>query len=157
MVNSTWDEENQEIIVKPYVNLGIAAATDRGLIVPNIKNAESLSLRGLADALADLVSTARAGKTPPADLARGTISITNVGVYGVDTGTPILPPGESAIVAFGAVKPTPWVVGGQVVPRQVCQLALSFDHRIIDGRLGSEFLADLGAILSDPGMALVLG
>jgi 2-oxoisovalerate dehydrogenase E2 component (dihydrolipoyl transacylase) len=157
MVNSSWDEEHQEIVVKPYVNLGIAAATDRGLIVPNIKNAQQMNLRELADALAALVETARAGKASPADLSGGTISITNVGVFGIDTGTPILPPGETAILAFGAVRQMPWVVDGQIVPRQITTLALSFDHRIVDGQLGSEFLADIGALLSDPGMALALG
>lgn len=157
MVNSSWNEETQEIVVKPYVNLGIAAATERGLIVPNIKNAHEMSLRELADALASLVETARAGKSSPADLSGGTISITNVGVFGVDTGTPILPPGETAILAFGAVREMPWVVDGQIVPRQVTTLAVSFDHRIVDGQLGSEFLADIGALLSDPGMALALG
>jgi len=157
MVNSTWDGDAGEIVVKDYVNLGIAAATERGLIVPNIKDAQTLSLRQLADALAELVETARAGKSTPADLTGGTISITNVGVFGVDAGTPILPPGETAILAFGAVREMPWVVDGQIVPRQVSTLALSFDHRIVDGQLGSEFLADIGALLSDPGMALALG
>jgi 2-oxoisovalerate dehydrogenase E2 component (dihydrolipoyl transacylase) len=150
MVNSTWDEERQEIVVKDYVNLGIAAATDRGLIVPNIKDAERLTLRELAAALVDLTDVARSGKTTPADLAGGTISITNVGVFGIDTGTPILPPGEAAILAFGAVREMPWVVDGAIVPRQVTQLAVSFDHRIIDGQLGAEFLADVGAMLADP-------
>ncbi len=150
MVNSSWDEEHQEIVVKDYVNLGIAAATDRGLIVPNIKDAGRLSLHELAVALGDLTETARSGRTSPADLAGGTISITNVGVFGIDTGTPILPPGEAAILAFGAVREMPWVVDGAIVPRQVTQLAVSFDHRIIDGQLGAQFLADIGAMLADP-------
>jgi len=154
MINSSWDEQAQEIVVKNYVNLGIAAATDRGLIVPNIKDADRLTLRDLAVALADLTNTARAGRTTPADMTGGTITITNVGMFGVDNGTPILNPGESAILAFGAVRPTPWVVDGAIVPRQVTQLALSFDHRIVDGQLGSEFLADLAAILHDPSLAL---
>jgi pyruvate dehydrogenase E2 component (dihydrolipoamide acetyltransferase) len=154
MVNSSWDEAAQEIVVKDYVNLGIAAATPRGLVVPNIKDAGRLSLAELAGALADLTATAREGKTAPADMAGGTITITNVGVFGVDTGTPILNPGESAILAFGAVREMPWVHKGKVVPRQVTQLALSFDHRIIDGELGSRFLADIGALLHDPGAAL---
>jgi 2-oxoisovalerate dehydrogenase E2 component (dihydrolipoyl transacylase) len=157
LVNSSWDEQAQEIVVKEYVNLGIAAATSRGLIVPNIKDAGLLSLRELAVALADLTETARAGKTTPADMAGGTITITNVGVFGVDTGTPILNPGEAAILAFGAVRPAPWVVDGQLAVRQVTQLALSFDHRIIDGQLGSEFLADVAAVLSDPTRALAWG
>jgi pyruvate dehydrogenase E2 component (dihydrolipoamide acetyltransferase) len=154
MVNSSWDEAAQEIVVKDSVNLGIAAATPRGLVVPNIKDAGRLSLIELAGALADLTATAREGRTSPADMTGGTITITNVGVFGVDTGTPILNPGESAILAFGAVRAMPWVHKGRIVPRQVTQLALSFDHRIIDGELGSRFLADIGALLHDPGAAL---
>ena len=154
MVNSSWDEAAQEIVVKDYVNLGIAAATPRGLVVPNIKDAGRMSLAELAGALGDLTATAREGKTSPADMSGGTITITNVGVFGVDTGTPILNPGESAILCFGAIRETPWVHKGKVVPRQVTQLSLSFDHRIVDGELGSRFLADIGAMLHDPGVAL---
>jgi 2-oxoisovalerate dehydrogenase E2 component (dihydrolipoyl transacylase) len=154
MVNSSWDEAAQEIVVHGAVNLGIAAATPRGLVVPNIKDAGRLSLTELAGALTELTTTARAGKTPPADMTGGTITITNVGVFGVDTGTPILNPGESAILAFGAVREMPWVHKGKIRVRHVTQLALSFDHRIIDGELGSRFLADVGALLHDPGTAL---
>ena len=150
MVNSTWSAETDEIIVKEYVNLGIAAATPRGLIVPNIKDAGRLSLRELADAMAALVMTARDGRTQPADMTGGTFTITNVGVFGVDSGTPILPPGEAAILAFGAVRPTPWVHKGKVRVRDVTTLGLSFDHRIIDGELGSLFLRDVGSFLADP-------
>ena len=153
-INATWDDEAQEIVVKGYVNLGIAAATPRGLMVPNIKDADQLSLPELATALQQLTATARDGKTPPADMARGTITITNVGTFGVDNGTPIINPGESAILCFGAVRPTPWVVDGEIVVRQVTQLALSFDHRNVDGQLGSQFLADVGRVLSDPATAL---
>ncbi|GGR67773.1 dihydrolipoamide acetyltransferase component of pyruvate dehydrogenase complex [Micromonospora fulviviridis] len=153
MVNSTW--AGDEIVVKDYVNLGIAAATERGLIVPNIKDAGRLSLRELADAMTDLVQTAKAGKTSPADMSGGTLTITNVGVFGVDTGTPILPPGESAILAFGAVREQPWVHKGKVKPRLVTTLGLSFDHRIIDGELGSKFLRDIGDFLADPEAALL--
>ncbi|WP_236836615.1 dihydrolipoamide acetyltransferase family protein [Blastococcus sp. KM273129] len=154
LVNSSWDEAAQEIVVHGQVNLGIAAATPRGLIVPNVKDAGRLSLAELAGALAELTETARAGRTAPEDMTGGTLTITNVGVFGVDTGTPILNPGESAILAFGAVREMPWVHKGKVRPRQVTQLALSFDHRIIDGELGSRFLADVGALLHDPGTAL---
>ncbi len=150
MINSSWDEAAQEIVVKDYVNLGIAAATPRGLIVPNIKDAGSLSLPQLAGALDALVATAREGKTAPADMQRGTITITNVGVFGVDSGTPILNPGESAILCFGAVREQPWVHEGQIAVRQVTTLALSFDHRIVDGQLGSEFLAEIATMLNDP-------
>ena len=154
MINSSWDEEAQEIVVKGSVNLGIAAATPRGLIVPNIKDAGRLSLAELAQALSDLTETARAGRTSPADMTGGTITITNVGVFGVDTGTPILNPGESAILAFGAIREMPWVHKGKVKVRSVTQLGLSFDHRIVDGELGSRFLADVGALFADPGTAL---
>ena len=153
MVNSSW--AGDEIVVKNYVNLGIAAATPRGLIVPNIKDADRLSLRELADAMTGLVGTAKEGRTAPADMSGGTFTITNVGVFGVDTGTPILPPGESAILAFGAVRETPWVHKGKVKPRLVTTLGLSFDHRIIDGELGSKFLRDVGAFLTDPETALL--
>ncbi|MFI5837001.1 dihydrolipoamide acetyltransferase family protein [Micromonospora sp. NPDC051300] len=153
MVNSTW--AGDEIVVKEYVNLGIAAATERGLIVPNIKDAGRLSLRELADAMTALVQTAKAGKTSPADMSGGTLTITNVGVFGVDTGTPILPPGESAILAFGAVREQPWVHKGKVKPRLVTTLGLSFDHRIVDGELGSKFLRDIGDFLADPEAALL--
>ena len=153
-INATWDEAAQEIVVKEYVNLGIAAATPRGLIVPNIKDADQLTLPELAAALQQLTTTAREGKTAPADMARGTITITNVGTFGVDNGTPIINPGESAILCFGAVRPTPWVVDGEIVVRQVTQLALSFDHRNIDGQLGSQFLSDVARVLSDPATAL---
>ena len=155
MVNSTWSGATNEIVVKEYVNLGIAAATERGLIVPNIKDAGRLTLRELAEALNTLVQVAKSGRTAPADMAGGTLSITNVGVFGVDTGTPILPPGESAILAFGAVKAMPWVHKDKIKIRQVTTLGLSFDHRIIDGELGSKFLRDIGDFLTDPEGALL--
>ncbi|WP_371619726.1 dihydrolipoamide acetyltransferase family protein [Streptomyces sp. NBC_00454] len=149
-VNASWDEAAQEIVLKHYVNLGIAAATPRGLIVPNIKDAHAKTLPELSGALSSLVATAREGKTSPADMQNGTITITNVGVFGVDTGTPILNPGESAILAVGAIKLQPWVHKGKVKARQVTTLALSFDHRLIDGELGSRFLADIAAVLEHP-------
>ena len=161
-VNATWDEAAQEIVVKHYVNLGIAAATPRGLVVPNIKDADQLSMRQLAEAIGALTATAREGRTQPAEMSGGTITITNVGVFGVDLGTPIINPGESAIMAFGAIRRQPWVVTAadgteSIEPRWVTQLALSFDHRLIDGELGSKFLADVAAILADPARGLVWG
>jgi pyruvate dehydrogenase E2 component (dihydrolipoamide acetyltransferase) len=155
-LNAKWDEANQEIVQFNYVNLGIAAATPRGLTVPNIKDADRLALVDLSAALADLTDTARAGKTSPEDLSGGTISITNIGVFGIDAGTPILNPGEAAILAMGAVRKTPWEYQDQVALRQVMTLSLSFDHRLVNGEQGSRFLADVGALLSDPGMAFVL-
>ncbi|MBO3094854.1 dihydrolipoamide acetyltransferase family protein [Cellulomonas dongxiuzhuiae] len=156
-INASWDETTQEIVYKHYVNLGIAAATPRGLVVPNIKDAHRLDLLGLARGLGELTATARAGRTSPADMSDGTITITNVGVFGIDTGTPILNPGEAAILAFGAIRQQPWVHKGKVKPRHVTQLALSFDHRLVDGELGSRVLADVAAVLADPAQALVWG
>jgi pyruvate dehydrogenase E2 component (dihydrolipoamide acetyltransferase) len=154
-INASWDEAAQEIVLKHYVNLGIAAATPRGLLVPNIKDADKRSAVDLASAIGDLATTARDGKTPPADQAGGTFTITNVGVFGVDSGTPIINPGESAILAMGAIKRQPWVIGNRVKPRWVTTLALSFDHRVVDGEQGSRFLADVAAIVEDPGTALL--
>lgn len=156
-INSYWDEAAQEVVYKHYVNLGIAAATPRGLVVPNVKDADSLSMTELAQALGELTATARHGKTQPAEMAGGTFTITNVGVFGVDAGTPIINPGESAILCFGAINKRPWVdeETGEIVVRDVTTLALSFDHRHIDGEKGSRFLADVAGMLSDPGTALL--
>ncbi|GAA2655355.1 dihydrolipoamide acetyltransferase family protein [Streptomyces lunalinharesii] len=155
--NAAWDEAAQEIVYKDYINLGIAAATPRGLLVPNIKDAGAKTLPQLATELGELVATAREGKTSPAAMSGGTVTITNVGVFGVDTGTPILNPGESAILAVGAIKLQPWVHKGKVKPRHVTTLALSFDHRLIDGELGSQLLADIAAILERPKRLITWG
>jgi 2-oxoisovalerate dehydrogenase E2 component (dihydrolipoyl transacylase) len=158
-LNSFWDEAAQEIVLKSSINLGIATATPRGLIVPNIKGAESLSLADLAAALQQVVATAREGKTQPADMAGGTFTITNIGVFGVDAGIPILNPGESGILCIGQIARRPWVVGDgpeeRIEPRWVTTLSVSFDHRLADGAQGSTFLADVAAILSDPALALL--
>jgi 2-oxoisovalerate dehydrogenase E2 component (dihydrolipoyl transacylase) len=151
-VNAQWTDS--EIIVKHYVNFGIAAATPRGLIVPNIKEAQSLSLRELASAIEQLTITARDGKTQPAEMAGGTITVTNIGVFGMDTGTPILNPGEVAIVALGTIKQKPWVVDGEVRPRFVTTLGASFDHRIVDGDVASRFLADVASVIEEPALLL---
>lgn len=155
-LNSRWDEAAQEIVQFNYVNLGIAAATPRGLTVPNIKDADKMTLLELSTALSELTDTARSGKTVPADLTGGTISITNIGVFGIDAGTPILNPGEAAIVALGSVRKAPWVHNDELAVRQVMSLSLSFDHRVVDGEQGSKFLADLGAILSDPATVMTM-
>lgn len=156
-LNSSWDEAAQEIVTKYYVNLGIAAATPRGLMVPNIKNAHELSLVDIARALADLTRIAKEGKSSPADLADGTITITNVGVFGVDAGTPILNPGEAAILCFGSIRRTPWEHNGEIALRSVTTLSLSFDHRLVDGQQGSEFLALVGRLLTHPIDLIALG
>jgi len=156
-INASWDDEAQEIVYKHYVNLGIAAATPRGLVVPNIKDAHRMGMLELAQALGELTSRARAGKTSPREMADGTISITNVGVFGVDSGTPILNPGEAAILAFGAIREQPWVHKGKIKKRWITQLALSFDHRLVDGDLGARVTADLAAVLEEPANGLVWG
>lgn len=137
------------------MDLGIAASTDRGLIVPNIRDADRMSLTELADALQALTETARSGKTSPAELAGGTFSITNIGVFGIDAGTPILPPGQSGILAVGAVRRQPWEYGGEIALRQMMTLSLSFDHRLVDGAEGAKFLKDVADILEQPGRALL--
>jgi 2-oxoisovalerate dehydrogenase E2 component (dihydrolipoyl transacylase) len=158
-INSVWDQAAQEVVYKSYVNLGIAAATPRGLVVPNVKDAQDLSLLDLAGALNQLTATARDGKTQPAEMSGGTFTITNVGVFGVDAGTPIINPGESAILCFGTIRKQPWVVSGdagdEIAIRQITTLALAFDHRHIDGEKGSRFLADVAGILEDPASALL--
>ncbi|MBI9115715.1 dihydrolipoamide acetyltransferase family protein [Sanguibacter suaedae] len=156
-INASWDDAAQEIVYKHYVNLGIAASTPRGLVVPNIKDAHRLGLKGLAQGIADLTATARAGRTTPTDMSDGTITITNVGVFGIDTGTPILNPGESAILAMGAIREQPWVHKGKIKKRHVTQLALSFDHRLVDGALGARLLSDVAAVLEEPAQGLVWG
>jgi pyruvate dehydrogenase E2 component (dihydrolipoamide acetyltransferase) len=155
-VNSRWDEAAQEIVQTRAVHLGIAAATPRGLLVPVVRDADGHSLAELSGAIRDLAVTARSGKTPPSALTGGTITITNVGVFGVDAGTPILTPGEAAILAVGAVRRQPWEHDGGIALRNVLTLALTFDHRIVDGEQGSRFLADIGRILADPASVLTL-
>ena len=153
-VNASWNEATGEIVYFDYVHLGIAAATSRGLVVPKVRDADRMSLRELAIALEELTASARAGRTAPGDMLGGTITITNIGVFGVDTGTPILNPGESAIVALGAIRDMPWVIDGAVVPRKVCQLALSVDHRVVDGQQAAQFLTNIATLLTDPTQAL---
>ena len=158
-VNATWVDnadgtDTAEIHVKHYMNLGIAAATPRGLMVPNIKDAQDLSLKELALALNNLATTARAGKTKPAEMQGGTLTITNIGALGIDTGTPIINPGEVAIVAFGTIKQKPWVLDGEVIPRWITTLGGSFDHRVVDGDLSARFMADVAAILEEPALLL---
>ncbi len=152
MVNSTWTDE--EIIVHNFVNLGIAAATPRGLIVPNIKDADKLSMIELAQAIESLASTAREGKTTPADMANGTITITNIGVFGVDTGTPILNPGEVGIMALGSIRKKPWVVDDEIVIRHVTTVGATFDHRVVDGDVASRFVQDVASVMEEPALLL---
>jgi len=151
-VNSTWTDT--EIIVHNYVNFGVAAATPRGLIVPNVKDADQLSMLELAMALEKLASTAREGRTTPADMQNGTITVTNIGVFGVDTGTPILNPGEVGIVALGSIRPKPWVVDNEILIRQVTTIGATFDHRVVDGDVASRFVQDVASVIEEPALLL---
>jgi 2-oxoisovalerate dehydrogenase E2 component (dihydrolipoyl transacylase) len=152
MVNSTWTDK--EIIVHNFVNLGIAAATPRGLIVPNIKDADSMNMLELAQAIEQLAATARDGKTTPEEMAEGTITITNIGVFGVDTGTPILNPGEVSIVALGSIRKKPWVVDDEIVVRQITTIGATFDHRVVDGDVASRFVQDVASVIEEPALLL---
>ncbi len=152
MVNSTWTDS--EIIVHNFVNLGIAAATPRGLIVPNIKDADQMNMLELAQAIEQLAATARDGKTTPDDMANGTITITNIGVFGVDTGTPILNPGEVSIVALGSIRKKPWVVDDEIVVRHVTTIGATFDHRVVDGDVASRFVQDVASVIEEPALLL---
>lgn len=155
-LNSRWDEQTQEIIEFHYVNLGIAAATDRGLLVPVVREAQSLDLKSLAGEISRLTAVARDGHISPEELAGGTFSITNIGVFGIDSGTPILPPGQSGILALGQIRKMPWEFNNEIALREIVTLSLSFDHRVVDGEQGAKFLAELGLLLKDPGMLFAL-
>lgn len=158
-LNSRYDAASDEIVLPQDVNLGIAAATPRGLLVPNIKGANRMNLLELTRAVNDLVPLAREGKVPPAALSGGTFTITNIGVFGVDGGTPIPNEGEAAIMCLGTIRRKPWVVGTgeheRIEPRSVCTVTITFDHRLVDGEMGSKFLADVSTIMSDPALALL--
>ncbi|MFB7842379.1 dihydrolipoamide acetyltransferase family protein [Microbacterium sp. NPDC056052] len=156
-LNSRWDGDAGEIVQQHFVDLGIAAATERGLIVPIIRDAERMPLGELAAAVAELTRTARSGKTPPSDLTGGTFSLTNIGVFGIDAGTPILPPGQTGILALGAVRRLPWEYRGEIALRDIMTLSLSFDHRIVDGAEGAQFLKAVADVLQEPGRAMLLG
>jgi pyruvate dehydrogenase E2 component (dihydrolipoamide acetyltransferase) len=154
-INSSFDSEAGEVIVRRSVNLGIAADTARGLIVPNIKGADELDLVRMAEALDVLVDKARNGTTTPNEMIGTTITITNVGPFGVDAAIPILPPGTGAILAVGQIAKRPWVEDDQVVVRQVVELAMAFDHRQVDGAMASAVLSHIGRFLHDPAPAII--
>jgi pyruvate dehydrogenase E2 component (dihydrolipoamide acetyltransferase) len=156
-INSSFDAANSEVVVRRSVNLGIAADTPRGLIVPNVKGADELDLVGMATALNVLVDKARSGTTTPNEMIGTTLTITNVGPFGVDAAMPILPPGTGAILVVGQIAKAPWVIDDQVVVRHVVELAMAFDHRQVDGALASRVLSHVGTFLSDPATAMIAG
>jgi len=148
--SSRWDEEKQEIILKHRFHVGIATDTERGLLVPVVKDADQLSVFELAAEIARLAAAARDGKIGPADLTGSTITVTNVGSFGMESGTPIINFPEAAILAPGLIAKRPWVVNDEIVVRHVMTLAMSFDHRIIDGAEAGRFLRYLGDLLETP-------
>jgi pyruvate dehydrogenase E2 component (dihydrolipoamide acetyltransferase) len=150
MMNSAWDEQGSQIVVKDYVHLGIATDTETGLLVPNVKDADLLGILDLAREISRVTELARERRASVADLTGGTITITNVGGFGVETGTPIINKPECAIVATGLIAERPWVVDGQLAVRQVMTTSVSFDHRIVDGAYAARFLATLRDLLEDP-------
>ena len=152
LMNSSWDEAAGDIVVKGRVNLGIATDTPTGLLVPNIKDADTLGILDLSRELTRLTELARERKATPSDLTGGTITITNVGGFGVETGTPIINKPECAILATGLIAPRPWVVDGQLAVRQLMTTSVSFDHRIVDGAYAAQFLAHLRDLLEDPAL-----
>ncbi len=156
-INSSFDAAAGEVIVRRVVNLGIAADTERGLIVPNVKGADQFDLVAMAQALNVLVEKARNGTTTPNEMIGTTLTITNVGPFGVDAAVPILPPGTGVILAVGQIAKAPWVVNDEIVVRQVVQLAMSFDHRQVDGALASRALGHVARFLEDPAPRLIAG
>ena len=151
-LNAMFDAQAQEIVHRGAVQLGVAVATDRGLVVPHVADAAALTLPELAVALGDVVGRARDGIATPSELLGATFTITNVGVFGIDGGTPMIAPGQSAILAFGAWRERPWADRGNLVVRTVSTLSLSFDHRFIDGATGSRFLRDVADVLEEPAL-----
>jgi pyruvate dehydrogenase E2 component (dihydrolipoamide acetyltransferase) len=154
LLQARWNETAGEIVVPASVALGIAVAAPRGLLVPKVRDAGSLSLRALREAIHAVVVAGRDGRLTPAELTGGTFTISNVGVFGVDGGTALLTPGETAILCVGAVQERPWVDGGELVIRSVVELTLTIDHRVVDGSEAAGFLADVGALLHDPELML---
>ena len=149
-INGSWDAATSEIIVKHAYHIGIATDTERGLLVPVVRDADQLSVFEISREVARLAEAARNGTITPAELTGSTITITNVGSFGMDSGTPIINYPESAILATGAIAKRAWVVNDEVVARDVMTLALSFDHRIIDGAEAGRFLRYLGDLIEKP-------
>jgi len=149
-INASFDDDTNEIVVKRSYHIGIASATERGLLVPVIKHADQFNVFDLASEIKRLATAARDGKIGPADLTGSTITITNIGSFGMTSGTPIINHPEAAILAPGAIADRPWVVEGEIVVRKVMTLALSFDHRFIDGYEAGQFLRYLGDLIEKP-------
>ncbi|MEV0724685.1 dihydrolipoamide acetyltransferase family protein [Micromonospora purpureochromogenes] len=151
-LNAHVDTEGQRIVQSAGVHLGIAAQTDRGLIVPVLRDAQRLTTRELAAALAETTAAARAGTLPPARLTGGTFTLNNYGVFGVDGSTPIINHPEAALLGVGRIVDKPWVVDGQLAVRKVTQLSLTFDHRVCDGGVAGGFLRHVADCVEQPAL-----
>ena len=146
--------EGDEIVMGPSVHLGFAAQTDRGLLVPVVRDAQAHTLEQLAVAVAERTRRARDGTLGPAELTGGTFTVNNYGVFGVDGSAAIINHPEAAILGIGRIIPRPWVVDGQVVPRQMTELTLAFDHRVCDGGTAGGFLRFIADCVESPANAL---
>lgn len=153
-LNSSWDAEAMEIVLKRAHHIGIATDTERGLLVPVVRHVERKSLLELTEEMRRVVETARAGTAPPSDLVGSSITVTNAGSFGTEAGTPIINPPECAIVGIGLIGRRPWVVDEQVVPRDLFTLTVSFDHRILDGAGAGRFLRYLADLIEQPNLFL---
>ncbi|SFH01112.1 pyruvate dehydrogenase E2 component (dihydrolipoamide acetyltransferase) [Halopelagius inordinatus] len=154
-MNAQLDEENEEIVLRDEYNVGVATATDAGLLVPVVHGADGKGLLDLARETNELVEKARSRKISPAEMQGGTFTITNVGVIGGEYATPIINYPEVGILALGAIKEKPRVVDGEIVPRKVLTLSLSFDHRVVDGAIAARFTNKVGEYLSNPKLLLL--
>ncbi|MFC8914259.1 dihydrolipoamide acetyltransferase family protein [Streptomyces sp. NPDC057116] len=153
-LNSTVDMANREIVRLPEVHLGFAAQTDRGLVVPVVRNAQDRTAESLSAEFARLTEAARAGTLTPADLTGGTFTLNNYGVFGVDGSTPIINHPEAAMLGVGRIIPKPWVHQGELAVRQVVQLSLTFDHRVCDGGTAGGFLRYVADCVEHPAVLL---
>jgi pyruvate dehydrogenase E2 component (dihydrolipoyllysine-residue acetyltransferase) len=154
-LNASLDDENEEIVLKKYFNIGVATDTPEGLMVPVVKNAKDKSILQIADELTKLVEKARNRSIDLADLKGGTFTISNYGALGGIYATPIINYPEVAILGVGRIKDTPVVKNGKLVVRKILSLALSFDHRVVDGGEGARFLNTVIARLEDPDLILL--
>ncbi|MEU4569211.1 dihydrolipoamide acetyltransferase family protein [Micromonospora sp. NPDC023956] len=153
-LNARVDGEAQRIVQSAGVHLGIAAQTDRGLLVPVLRDAQRLTTVELAAALTETTAAARAGTLPPARLTGGTFTLNNYGVFGVDGSTPIINHPEAALLGIGRIVDKPWVVDGQLAVRKVTQLSLTFDHRVCDGGVAGGFLRHVADCVERPALLI---
>jgi pyruvate dehydrogenase E2 component (dihydrolipoamide acetyltransferase) len=150
LLNASWDGEADEIVLRGSCHVGIATDTERGLVVPVVRDADRKGIVSLAREIADLVAATRAGRATPEQLTGSTITVTNYGTFGSRAGTPIINHPEAAILGLGAIREQPVAVDGRVEARPTVTLALSFDHRVLDGADADRAMQDLVRLLESP-------